>query len=250
MESSAIMYNICYPLRNKFPREADMNQPDVMDDYSRRYQFAKICQYLAVPLLLASLSCLWLSGGAFHTFGEKILLIAGGGLLIAFLALVVLSVDRYRCPNCFKSLGVVRTIKYCPYCGIKLQTADESDQGYSLKAPDEGRGFFGGIGANILPSGGFSRRAATGILPQGNIRPTASDFPEETYPKNIRMFTTSDEMELTKRYIRLIAKDETPPADGSAAAVFDGSSGSERNADPDGTESSPRWRNKEKRKLI
>ena len=244
------MYNICYPLRNRFLREANMNETDVIDEYSRRHQFAKISQFLAVILLLVSLSCLWLSGGAFGTFGEKIFLIAGGLLLVASIALAVLSVDRYRCPYCFKSLGVVRSIKYCPYCGINLQSAGESDLDYSSKAPGERRGFFGGIAAKFIPAGGISRRAASGILPQGNFRPTASDFPEETYPKNIRLFTTSDEMELTKRYIRLISKDETPQKEETPAGVSESLPGIGREQGGKASEEAPHWRSKDKKKLL
>ena len=197
-----------------------MNQTDVIDDYSRRHQFAKISQFLAGILLLVSLSCLWLSGGAFGTSGEKIFLIVGGLLFVASIALAVVSVDRYRCPNCFKSLGVVRSIKYCPYCGINLQSASELDLDYSSKAPGERRGSLGRIGAKLPPARREIRGgAASGILSQGNFRPMASDFPEETYPKNIRLFTTSDEMELTKRYIRLISKDELPQEEGTPAGV-------------------------------
>ena len=225
-----------------------MNQIDLMDDYSRRYQFAKICQWLAVPLLLVSLSCLWVSGGRFSTFGERIFLIAGGVLLIAFLALAVLSLDRYRCPNCFKSLGVVRAIQYCPYCGVNLQPKDASGAQYSIEAPDERRGLFGGISAKNLPTVGISRPAASGMVPQGNFRPAASDFTEETYPKNIRMFTTSDEMELTKRYIRLISKDETPSADETPAGIPDGGAEVDRARADKASEDAPGWRNKEKRK--
>jgi hypothetical protein len=64
------------------------------------------------------------------------------------------------------------------------------------------------------------------------------------------MFTTSDEMELTKRYIRLITKDENPPADGNPAAVAENSSGIDPAAGSDGSGSAPRWRNKEKKKLL
>ena len=185
-----------------------MNSTDVLDDYSRRYQFARITQFLAVFLLLVSLACLWLSGGAFNTKGEKIFLIAGILLLIAFLALAVLSVNRYRCPNCSRSLGIVRKIQYCPNCGTNLQSASELGMEYSLNTPGERRGSLGTIGSKLPPSREISRGAESGIFSRGNFRPLASDFPEETYPKNIRLFTTSDEMELTKRYIRLISKDE------------------------------------------
>ena len=226
-----------------------MNETDVIDEYSRRHQFAKISQFLAVILLLVSLSCFWLSGGVFGTFGEKIFLIVGGLLLIASIALAVMSVVRYRCPYCFKSLGVVRSIKYCPYCGINLQSAGESELDYSSKAPGERRGLFGAIGAKIIPTGGISRRAASGILPSGNFRPTASDFPEETYPKNIRMFTTSDEMELTKRYIRLISKDETPQKEVTPAGVSEAQPGIGRKRGGKATEEAPHWRSKDKKKL-
>jgi hypothetical protein len=221
-----------------------MNQTDVIDEYSRRYQFAQICQLLAIPLLLVSISCFWLSGGAFATLGEKILVILGGAFLIAFLAAVIVSVDRYRCPDCFRSLGIVRTIRYCPYCGVNLQSAGDSDLAY--QAPGERRGFFGGISEKVFPSAAISPSASARPLPQGNFRPLATDFPDETYPKNIRMFTTSDEMELTKRYIRLISKDETPIPEGAPDAFSESLPVNGRAPQSKPSEDAPRWRNKKK----
>jgi hypothetical protein len=196
-----------------------MNETEIMEEYSARYKYAKYCQYLAIPMLLISITFLWISGGAFGTAGEKLFLITGGILLISSISLALFSVDKYRCPNCFHSLGVVRKIKFCPYCGVKLQSMEESDWMYSSHEPGERRGIFDWIG-NIRFSGrGISRTAIPSVLQQGGIRPRASDFPEETYPKNIRLFTTSDEMELTKRYIRLISKDDSVPLEGTPAVV-------------------------------
>ncbi len=227
-----------------------MNESDVVIEYSRRYEVAKVFQNVALPLILVSGIGVAISRGAFSTTSEKLFLIVSGSIFIASLILVTLSFYRYRCPYCAKNLGVVRKISFCPYCGVTLQSGDGLEADFSSAQADNRRGLVGEPGANFTPSRSISRTAASRNLSKGTFRPLASDFPEETYPKDIRMFTTRDEMELTKRYIRLIAKDETPPADGSAAAVFDGSSGSERNADPDSTESSPRWRNKEKRKMF
>jgi hypothetical protein len=213
------MYNLDYPLKNGFLREAKMNETDVIIEYSRRYEFAKIRQYIAAPLLLISGSGLWISRGAFTSAGEKLFLIISAVAFIASLALALLSIERYRCPYCAKNLGVVRKIKFCPYCGVNLQPVSGSDPAFSAKAPEGRRGRLGGIGANIIPAGGISRSAASRNLSQGTYRPLASDFPEETYPKDIRMFTTRDETELTKRYFRLIAKDDSPPAEEVPAFV-------------------------------
>jgi hypothetical protein len=244
------MYNIYYPLRNGFLREVKMNETDVIIEYARRFEFARIYQYIAAPLLLVSVSGLWISRGAFTSTGEKLFLIISGLLFIASMALALMSIDKYRCPYCSKNLGVVRKIKFCPYCGVNLQPMTGSDLAYSSKAPDGRRGLFGGIGANFVSAGGISRSAASRSFPQGTYRPLASDFPEETYPKDIRLFTTSDEMELTKRYIRLITKDENAPAEGTPAAVSDAASAVGRGAGSDTSEVAPRWRNKEKRKLV
>jgi hypothetical protein len=226
-----------------------MNETNVIDEYSRRSQFARISQWLALAALLISLSCFWLTGGAFGTLVDKIFWILGGLLLVAFLALGVLSVDRYRCPYCSKSLGVVRAIAYCPYCGIQLQSGGELQPPLPPKTRTERRELPGGIGAGWTPSVGISRRAASGVVRQGSYRPLASDFPEETYPKNIRMFTTSDETELTRRYFRLIAKDENADAEEMPAPAPGINPEIGWRLGKKSSEDSPRWRNKEKRKI-
>ena len=221
---------------------------NVIDEYSRRHQFARTSQWLALVALIVSLSCFWLTGGAFATLGEKIFWAAGTVFLIAFLVLAVSSIDRYRCPHCFKSLGVVRFIAYCPYCGIQLQSTGESYSPSSVKVPGERRNPLGGIDATLVPSGGIFRRQTAGMVPQGTYRPLASDFPEETYPKDIRLFTTSDEMELTRRYFRLIAKDEDVPSEGAPEMFPGDSSNGARRLDKE-SEAAPRWRNKEKKRI-
>jgi hypothetical protein len=226
-----------------------MNESDVVIEYSRRYEVAKILQNVALPLVLISGIGVAISRGAFSTTSEKLFLIVSGSIFIVSLGLVALSFYRYRCPYCNKNLGVVRKISFCPYCGVTLQSGDGLEADFSSAKNDNRRGLSGEPGANFTPSRSLSRTAASRNLSQGTFRPLASDFPDETYPKDIRMFTTRDEMELTKRYIRLIAKDENPPADGTPAAVADAPSGAEHRADPDNPESSPRWRSKEKRKL-
>lgn len=226
-----------------------MNETNVIDEYYRRHQFARMSQWLALAALLLSVCCLWLTGGAFATVGDKIFWIAGGLLFVAFLALAVLSVDRYRCPYCHKSLGVVRTIAYCPYCGIQLQSGAELQPPLSPKPPAERRALPGGIGAGGATSVGISRRAASGVVPQGTYRPLASDFPEETYPKNIRMFTTSDETELTRRYFRLIAKDENAETEEKPAPVSGIQPEIGWRLGKNSSEDSPRWRNKDKKRI-
>jgi hypothetical protein len=225
-----------------------MNETDVILEYARRYQFSKYCQYIAVPFFAVSLSGLWISRGAFFSPGEKAFFLAAALLLIASLALAVLSIYRYRCPNCNKILGVARKIKFCPDCGVNLQPAP-SGVGNSSRTPGERRGILGRVGMNFIPSGGISRTAASGISSQGNVRPAASDFPEETYPKNIRMFTTSDERELTRRYFHLIAKDDAVQMEEIPAGVPDDSSEIGWRLGNIAPENAPRWRSKEKKKL-
>jgi hypothetical protein len=225
-----------------------MNETDILIEYSRRYQFAKYCQYFAAPIFLLSIAILGTSKGAFGTPGEKIFVLAGGALLIASLALAVLSVDRYRCPYCNKSLGVTRNIKFCPYCGVNVQPVDEIGLADSSNASVERSGFFRRIATNFLPARGISRPAASRPLTEGNYRPLASDFPEETYPKNIRMFTTSDEVELTKRYIRLITKDESAQTENPPLAVEGARPEFGRRQETKAPEDAPGWRNKKKTK--
>jgi hypothetical protein len=227
-----------------------MNETDVIIEYSRRYELARICQYLAVPLLLISSAGLWFSRGALGGTGGKIFFIVSGVVFIASVGLGLLSIDRYRCPYCAKNLGVARKIKFCPYCGVTLQSVNGTEIAFSSARTEGRRGLIGGAGADFIPAGGGSRAAASRSLSQATFRPLATDFPDETYPKDIRLFTTSDEMELTKRYIRLIAKDETPPPDEPPAPVAVHPIGSAKAARSDASESAPRWRNKEKRKIL
>jgi len=220
-----------------------MDETDVIIEYSRRFQFARFCQYLAAPMLLVSLSCLWISRGAFATSGEKLFLIISGLLFITSLALALLSIIRYRCPYCSKNLGVARKIAFCPYCGVNLQPADYSNGSPPSRETIEKRGVFQWIESKI-----FSSRGASGAdsqkMAQGTFHPEASYFPEETYPKNIRLFTTSDEIELTKRYFRLIAKDENPQAEGIPVKISEDPPLMGRREMSGTPGDLPRWRNK------
>jgi hypothetical protein len=220
-----------------------MDETDLIIEYSRRFQFARFCQYLAAPMLLVSLSCLWISRGAFATSGEKLFLILSGLLFIASLALALLSVYRYRCPSCSKNLGVARKIAFCPYCGVNLQPSDSFNWSPPSREPVENRGIFRWIESKV-----FSRRGSSKVesqrTAQGAFHPEASYFPEETYPKNIRLFTTSDEIELTRRYFRLIAKDENPQPEGVPENIWEDSPLTGRHEMPGTPGDLPRWRNR------
>ena len=120
------------------------------------------------------------------------------GGVVAF-TLAVISYIKLRCPNCDRTLGEVNNAAYCPYCGVVLKS-DTVGGLVTMGAPKRA-GSGKAMAKRAAPASSASvwepRSGTAGI----------DDFPEEAYPKNIRMFTTPNEMELTKRYIQLIDKD-------------------------------------------
>jgi hypothetical protein len=98
---------------------------------------------------------------------------------------------------------------FCPSCGAALKSG--ASAGRISGAGMEMYGGEGGIGAveKMARAGARSQRARSGNWEPKETPVDLVDYPGEAYPKNIRMFTTSDEMELTKRFIRLIDKDDS-----------------------------------------
>ncbi|MFN2297413.1 MAG: hypothetical protein ACK2UB_01090, partial [Anaerolineales bacterium] len=101
---------------------------------------------------------------------------------------------RLRCPNCSRVLIGVRGAAFCPECGATLKA--ERRMGMA-PAPSQGSRRKASAQRGIVRREGRSR----------SIVSAADQYPEEAYPKNIRLFTTPDETVLTRRYIRLIDRD-------------------------------------------
>jgi hypothetical protein len=178
-------------------QEASMSGTKIIQEYEDHLRRSGIYGGFAVFLFILSIIGLT----AFVTYREELeiwgelLLPAGLILLVLALSLAILSLITLRCLNCYRILGGIRAAAYCPSCGTRLMEVDS--RGLESYPGDE-------------------------------LAEEVEDFPEETYPKDIRMFTTLDETELTKRFIRLIRKDEK--------AAFDDEEGTELASDENGEE--------------
>jgi hypothetical protein len=207
-----------------------MNDYEIQTEYQNRLDAAGKYRGLAALFLLPAVAAL--AGYFFSRAAEwsGLLLLAGVILLALALALGVLSIFKLRCPNCSRILGEVFGASYCPACGAALRSGLRP----RAAAPAE----------TALAAPKASRRRSRG----GDWEPRTSlaavgDFPEEAYPKNIRMFTTANEMELTKRYIKLIDRDNREQDD----SLFTGASAAPRRrkaarAEPAPADGPTQWR--------
>jgi hypothetical protein len=183
-----------------------MNETDVVEEFQSRSGAARAYREIAALLLLVSI----VAFAAYGIYRSRIGTWAGAVLAAAVvlaavtIALAVLSYVKLRCPNCGGVLGGVHDPAFCPSCGAALRT--EADFGVETESAPVRRGGRNGRPAARLAA---ARRAAAKTWEPRSGVPGIDSYPEEAYPKNIRMFTTSDEMELTKRYIQLIDRDNS-----------------------------------------
>jgi uncharacterized Zn finger protein (UPF0148 family) len=174
-----------------------MDPLEIIAQFSARSRSARNYREVGLLLLVVSIIvfALYAVNRARIEFWGGIILAAGIILLVVAFALAMLSFLKVRCPNCSRVLGEVHGAAFCPSCGVPLK-----DDGSFIRAP--------------IPSAKPRRAAAAGraIVRRDweprSLAAAGDEFPEEAYPKNIRMFTTTDETELTKRYIRLIGRDD------------------------------------------
>ncbi|MBN1440394.1 MAG: hypothetical protein JW929_13380 [Anaerolineales bacterium] len=178
-----------------------------MDDSSLIEEFGSRSRS-ARNIRLAAAAALLLSAVGFALYGipsardaqwSGVLLAAAGVLAAAAFGLAVFSFTRLRCPNCERALWGAFQAAFCPSCGAALKAGAGSFHAARSTRKLEGR--------TAIVRRGSARTSARVWEPQVGLS-GADDFPMESYPKNIRMFTTSDELELTKRYMRLIDKDD------------------------------------------
>ncbi len=178
-----------------------MNAMEVVEEYQNRSNSARSYREAAALLLVVSIVLFTVYGIARTRIGiwGGVVLAAGVVSGVITITLAVMSYVKLRCPNCGRVLGEVPDAAYCPSCGAVLKT-DTVGGLTAAVAPRRG-----GTGQSMARRAA-SRSAAKVWEPRSRTSGT-DDFPEEAYPKNIRMFTTPNEMELTKRYIQLIDKD-------------------------------------------
>jgi Zn finger protein HypA/HybF involved in hydrogenase expression len=178
-----------------------MNAMEIVEEFQNRVHSARAYREVAALMLVVSIVLFTLYGIYRTQIGlwSGAVLAAGVMCGVAAFTLAVMSYLKLRCPNCDRVLGEVNNAAYCPYCGAVLKS-DTVGGLVTMGAPKRA-----GSGKAV------ARRAAPASSarvwePRSGTR-GGDDFPEEAYPKNIRMFTTPNEMELTKRYIQLIDKD-------------------------------------------
>jgi hypothetical protein len=174
-----------------------MNDMDIIEQYHARSASARNYREVAILLLVvgAIMMALYAINRSRIEFWGGVILAAGIILLVVSFALALLSFMRLRCPNCSRVLGGLSDAAFCPGCGIALK----------------GGGSF--VAASVPEAKARSAPAAGRAIARRKWEPRSlaaggDEYPEEAYPKNIRMFTTTDETELTKRYIHLINRDD------------------------------------------
>jgi hypothetical protein len=181
-----------------------MNPMEIVEEFQNRSKAARLYREIAALLLVVAVILFSLYGIYRASIGtwSGAVLAAGIVLGVTTFALAFISYTRLRCPNCDRILGQVNDAAFCPSCGAALK----SDGIVKMVAADSPKRRDGGRSmAKRAAAAGSVGRVWT---PRGGT-PGRDDFPEEAYPKNIRMFTTPDEMELTKRYIQLIDRDNS-----------------------------------------
>jgi hypothetical protein len=178
-----------------------MDLMDIIAEYNARSRSAR--NYREVALLLLVVAAIVLALHAINRarieFWGGIILAAGIILLVVSFALAMLSFLKLRCPNCSRVLGEVHDAAFCPACGVPLK--DDGSIGMVPAAGAKPR-------KTAAAEQALARRANLSKWEPRNNQIELAEYPEEGYPKNIRMFTTKDETELTKRYIHLINKDD------------------------------------------
>jgi hypothetical protein len=180
-----------------------MDNKEIVEVYRIRSRRAAICRYAVCVLLPASSFLLALSDPftrAPRASWQSVLLIAAVLLAASCPVLFFLSVAFDRCPGCSRMLLMTGKALFCPACGARLAFERGAFPGHSEKrekaSPDRPL---------------WMDRAVDQLADE-------REYPGEKYPKGIRLFTTGDELQLTRRYARLIDQDDALPADHKAGS--------------------------------
>jgi len=180
-----------------------MTETEIVAEYEERLGAAE--KYRGLAALFLVLAVIALAGyGVYQNRAADwngVLLLAGLALLLLALAFSLLSFLKLRCPNCSRVLGELFGAAYCPHCGAALRPGNRT----GMEIPNRADQPSASLATRRRPRGGAWE-------PKASLA-TVADFPDEAYPKNIRMFTTSNELELTKRYIKLIDRDNSAEDD-------------------------------------
>jgi hypothetical protein len=193
------------------------DEKEIIDAY--RIQCRKALSLRASALLLF-IFCLLLFAASnplhpdLRTPLQGMLLAAAGFLILPGTALFVFSLTVKRCPACRSQQAVGGNVRFCPNCGVRLriQGATASRTARTREMALAGR-----------PDRG---------VPAAEMTVADEDFPAENYPKKIRPFTTKDEMELTRRYIRLIDRDVEGQPEEEGDSTSDGAREIDRESEP------------------
>jgi hypothetical protein len=207
-----------------------MNAIEIVEEFQSRSKSVRIYREAAALLLAVAVILLGLYGiirAPLGAWGGAVLA-AGAAAGVAAIGLAAVSFLRLRCPNCSRILGQVLDAAYCPSCGAALKSDGITGMDPSAVSRRKGSGR------------SMARRSAAGtsvarVWEPRSGKPGIDDFPEEAYPKNIRLFTTPNEMELTKRYIHLIDRDNSSGSAPAAGRMLGRASKSARNSLPEKT---------------
>jgi len=207
-----------------------MNAIDIVEEFQSRSKTVRAAREAAALLLAVAVILLGLYGIIRIQLGAwgGAVLAAGAAAGVAAIGLAAVSFFRLRCPNCGRILGVVLEAAYCPSCGAALKSDGITGMDPAAVSRRKGSG-------RSMARRAAARTSVARVWEPRSGKPGIDDFPEEAYPKNIRMFTTPDEMELTKRYIHLIDRDNSSGSAPAAGWMLGRSSKSARNTLPERT---------------
>jgi hypothetical protein len=181
-----------------------MRDMRILEEFQERSGAARLYRGIAVLLLVIALVFFALYGIDRAQFGVWSGAVLAGGIVLTAAALVLaaLSLLRLRCPNCGRVIGEVFDPAFCPTCGAALKAGVD----FEMEAPHPPEVPARRVRA-LVRRPEYARRPGLKTWEPRTGLAGINDYPEEAYPKNIRMFTTTNELELTKRYIQLIDRD-------------------------------------------
>jgi hypothetical protein len=156
-----------------------MGDKELVSDYRYRYGRSRLSRYCAILVAVGS-TFYYLISSLDAPVGQSPFqqprLGYFGILLLLCLTLLAISILLNKCPNCERVLGGFGDYSFCPGCSAILHSGVDASAGERE----------------------FRRKPFV----------EEESCPEEKYPKKAELFTHSDELQLTRRYVRLIRRDD------------------------------------------
>jgi hypothetical protein len=166
-----------------------MGDKELVNEYRYRYGRSRLSRYCAILVAVGS-TFYYLLASSDAPAGQSPFQQPGLGyfgiLLLLCLTLLAISILLNKCPNCERVLGGFGDYSFCPGCDALLRPGAHASAGERV----------------------FRRRPFV----------EEENYPEEKYPKKAGLFADSDELQLTRRYARLIRRDDEAAPDSEVRA--------------------------------